>query len=491
MYKKAYILFCLSFLLPPVIFAQYSVNWAKGFGGERKDKAAEVIETMDGGLLMGGRVIRKNTFLWLLKTDAYGNEIWGKTYEKYYRSAANSLIQNQEDTCIIAAGFCTKNKKFSHDINGWIIKTDRFGTLLWERVYGKKGNEEIRDIIPDGEGGYVACGYSTSNEALEKEFWVFRIDGDGNLIWEKFFGESVEDVAACVTRTYDGHFVAAGYGINRNKRTLRVIKLDKNNGDDIWDLPWLKDASREALGIAETPDSCLIIAGTFRKAAQETQNALLYKISTEGDSIWEQTFDYNGREEATAVRISYDNKILVAGYTKFNDEAYDADFWTRKMGLDGTIIWENVFDRGSLDYAYSLCETKDNGLAQAGATYAEDEGWDYALMKYKNEEMTKITVIQPEDSVVTTVNIKYDLEICIASALKLENAEVFVNGSLQFNNAMNANLITDKDCRFPIYTTILLLEGKNDILINIKDEKGFVVQERRIIYYIPSPETGW
>jgi len=471
--------------------AQYSVNWAKGFGGERKDKASGVIETMDGGILLAGRVIRKNTYLWLLKTDAHGNELWGKTYEKYHRSGANAVIQTQHDTAIVAAGFCVVKRKFSHNINGWILKTDRAGKVLWERAYGKKGDEEIVDLISDGVGGYVACGYSNSNEDNEKEFWVFRVDENGDVLWEKFFGESSEDAASCLTLTYDGHIVAAGYGINRNKKVLRVIKIDIDNGDDIWDIPWLNDASREAHDIAETPDSSLIIAGTFQKDAMDTQNALLYKISADSDSVWEQTFDYNGKEEATSVEISYDGKILIAGYTKFKNESDDADFWTRKTELDGTLIWENVFNRGSLDYAYDICETKDNGIAQAGATYSSEEGWDYALMKYRNDEMTRINVIQPEDSVVTTTSIEYDLEACISSALKLENAEVFVNGSLQFHDAMNSNLITDKDCRFPLFKKILLIEGKNEIVIQVTDEKGFIINDKRIIYYIPSPQTGW
>src|SRR5690606_16580649 len=101
----------------------------------------------------------------------------------------------------------------------WIVKLDGSGEIDWEKSLGGSGTDQADAIHQTSDGGYVIAGRSNSTDedvtgvhvnGTNSDFWVVRIDGSGNIIWQKAFGGTRIDFARSVQQTADGHVIVAG-----------------------------------------------------------------------------------------------------------------------------------------------------------------------------------------------------------------------------------------------------------------------------------------
>ena len=97
----------------------------------------------------------------------------------------------------------------------WIIKITPSGNLLWEKNYGGSGFDTAQDIVKLDDG-YIITGSSRSADGDvtvnkgQNDLWVFKIDFEGNLIWEQSVGGSNIDFGYGVTFLDNGTVISAG-----------------------------------------------------------------------------------------------------------------------------------------------------------------------------------------------------------------------------------------------------------------------------------------
>ena len=93
-----------------------------------------------------------------------------------------------------ASGEKSANSKGSYDY--WIIKIDANGNKLWDKTIGGGKNDYLRAITKTDDGAFLLTGYSDSNGTGDKtqpsqggtDYWVVKIDANGNKLWDKTFG---------------------------------------------------------------------------------------------------------------------------------------------------------------------------------------------------------------------------------------------------------------------------------------------------------------
>jgi hypothetical protein len=61
------------------------------------------------------------------------------------------------------------------------------GSVIWERAFGGAGQEVARGLALSGNG-FVLVGSTTTKGAGKTNVWILRLDGDGQLIWDRAFG---------------------------------------------------------------------------------------------------------------------------------------------------------------------------------------------------------------------------------------------------------------------------------------------------------------
>ncbi len=470
------------------VYSQYTVEWACGFGGDKSDEAKCVIETSDGNIIMCGEVNQEQKHIWILKTDYSGVEIWGKTEENNFSSSAISII-NTSDNNFIVVGNITRRKSDKYS-DALIMKIDQKGRIIWRKTFGGIFNDSFNDVVQTDDGGFFCVGYSEDETEQEKMFWTVKLDKEGKFEFENAFGETSDDAANALIKTSDGNFIAAGHGIFAGKKVMRIIKLS-SSCEYIWDTQLeMKDLS-EISDLLEMPDGNILLVGTMTNFDFKDFDVLFLKYSTSGDSLSLRKIGYAGLwEEATSVCKTYDGDFLISGFRKGAGEM-NSDFLVYKIDENLNIIWEDVLKKRSLDYSYSIAELSDNGFIIVGTTYMFERGIDFAAVKYKDLNKTKVAIINPSAEITAVEENQINLEICISGFDVPEKSDIVVNGFLSIANAYNNITVSTKTCKYPVYANIKLEDGYNEIEIFIKDKRGFYAYDKKIIYSVPSQSVNW
>src|SRR5262249_24989843 len=68
--------------------------------------------------------------------------------------------------------------------------------IQWQRTFGGSGEDSLQSLQQTSDGGYLLGGYSTSSSGGNKtstnfgsyDYWIVRVDTNGNKLWEQSFG---------------------------------------------------------------------------------------------------------------------------------------------------------------------------------------------------------------------------------------------------------------------------------------------------------------
>lgn len=251
------------------------IEWQKTFGGSEDDRGNYGFQTKDGGYIICGSTNSTDgdaignlhiVDYWVVKTDSVGNIKWQRTYGGNYVDVANKIIEVNDGYIVIGYSSST-NGDITNNLGGpdvWIIKIDTGGNLVWQKNYGGSSSEDGVAIIPTvGQDGYIFTGYTKSVDSMvsvnngKEDFWVVKIDGSGNLLWEKTYGGTQKDVGYNIAIAASG-YVISGFtesndiDVSGNHSALGdfwVINIDANGS-----LKW-----QRALGGTGIESACCIV----------------------------------------------------------------------------------------------------------------------------------------------------------------------------------------------------------------------------------------
>ena len=205
-----------------------AITFKKTFGGSNWDWCESVIQTLDGGFLAAGGTESFGAGcvdFWLIKTDKNGNKIWDKTFGGSNSDGCLSVIQTT-DGGFLAAGYTYSYGAGNRDF--YLIKTNSRGDSLWAKTFGGSNADDCNSVIQTSDGGFLAGGYTCSYGAGKADFWLIKTNSQGNKIWDRTFGGSGCDGCESVIQTADGGFLAAGYtkSYGAGEADFWLIKMD-------------------------------------------------------------------------------------------------------------------------------------------------------------------------------------------------------------------------------------------------------------------------
>jgi hypothetical protein len=264
--------------------ANGNLQWAKTYGGTNYDYAYSVQQTSDGGYIMTGGTASfgaGNWDVWLIKTDANGNLQWAKTYGGTDDDYAYS-VQQTSDGGYILAGVTSSFGAGSWHI--WLIKTDAFGNLQWAKTYGVTGSDYAYSVKQTSDGGYILAGLTYSFGAGDDDIFLIKTDANGNIIWAKTYGGPGYDEDFSVQQTSDGGYIAAGYtrSFGAGWDDIFLIKTDAN-GNLQWAKTYGGTDGDYAYSVQQTSDGGYIVAGYTSSFGAGGSDFFLIKTDANGN----------------------------------------------------------------------------------------------------------------------------------------------------------------------------------------------------------------
>jgi len=315
----------------------------------------------------------------LLRDKNIVQDIWQKTYGGSNDDVAISIQQTQDGGYIV--GGYTK----SFGAGGWdfyVIKLDENGNKVWEKTYGGSNYDYAYSIQQTSDGGYIVAGWTGSFGAGKSDVYIIKLDEDGNKVWEKTYGGSGDDVAYSIQQTSDGGYIVAGYtkSFGVGEYDVYIIKLD-TKGNKVWQKTYGGSNYDVAISIQQTSDGGYIVAGETNSFGAGGSDVYIIKLDTKGNKVWQKTYGGSGDDWACSIQQTSDGGYIVAGGTS-SFGAGEYDVYIIKLDEDGNKVWEKTYGGSGDDVAYSIQQTSDGGYIVAGYTKSFGVGeYDVYIIK--------------------------------------------------------------------------------------------------------------
>ena len=312
-----------------------SEMWSQVYGGSGSDFAYSLVETSDGGFaIVGGTGSfgAGGSDFWLVKTDANGNMEWNQTYGGAGSESAMALIKTSDGGYAIGGSFDPNYEDPFGDRDLWVVKTDSYGNMEWNRTYSDSPLNSCSDLVETNDGGYLLAG-GTGRYLVEANIWIIKTDELGNMEWNKRYGGRDHAGANSLVETSDGGYAIAGY----LSQDFWLIKLD-GSGNIEWDQTYFKSGGEEAYSLVETSDGGYALAGVTSGAIgnQSYIDAWMVKTDASGNKIWNQTYGGTGDQYIFSLVETSDGTFALAGF-KTSTYAGPGDLWLIKTDEYGYI----------------------------------------------------------------------------------------------------------------------------------------------------------
>ncbi len=365
--KKIFIsLLLLLMELPLIAQAPLIKQWDRRYGGFGLDNFAMVEQTKDGGYILGGSSASGNT-------GDKSQPSWG-----------------------------------SRDY--WVVKLDSLGYKEWDKRFGGNSIDDFSALAQTHDGGFLVCGTSYSPVSGNKsqpaygvrDFWVVKIDVDGNKLWDKKYGGDKRDYLNCLTKTTDNGFILGGTSFSDISNEVTspnwdttfqsgdywIVKID-SAGNKLWDKKYGGLKQDDLASIQQTTDGGFIlggksISGMGGDKTQENRGSYDYwivKIDSVGNKQWDKRYGTITSEEFAKIIQTKDKGYILLGgtpagisYDKSDTSRGVYDNWIVKLDSIGDKEWDKTYGSSARDEIVNIIETKEDGYLISSDSYSPRGG---------------------------------------------------------------------------------------------------------------------
>lgn len=411
---KTLLLFFFLILIKINLQAQPAIQWQKCLGGTDNDFATSVQQTTDGGYIAAGYTMSNNGNVmgnhgdddfWVVKLDSSGNLLWQKCLGGTAAEQANA-VQQTSDGGYIVAGYTMSN---NGDVAGnhgnedcWVVKLNGIGTIQWQKCLGGTERDYANAIQQTSDGGYIMAGYTYSNNGDvsgnhgNDDYWVVKLDGSGNLQWQKCFGGTESEYANSVQQTMSGGYIVAGYTYSNNGDVSGnhgsydswVIELS-SSGNLLWQKCLGGTRMEYTYSVRQITGGNILVAGSTGSndgdvSGNHNTNSFGFEwdqwivlLNSSGNLQWQKCLGGTDQDIAFSVQQTIDGGFVVGGNAwSMNGNVIgshgNSDFWVVKLDINGNMQWQKCLGGSNFEMSRSIQQTSDGGYIIAGFTLSNN-----------------------------------------------------------------------------------------------------------------------
>jgi hypothetical protein len=299
------------------------------------------------------------------------------------------------------------------DYDGLLMRVDTDGDTLWTRTWGDTLENSLACVRETSDGGFILAG-STERVPGDRDAWFVRTDSDGDTLWTSMFDFGIGDYLACVEEVPGGDFIACGYSSGApplDSLDVLVIRID-SDGTGIWKYLSQIPGNDRAIEFCRTSDGNLVTGGFVGTAADQGDILLVKVDAATGDSIWIRTYPDTAYEICSGIREAADGGLVACGGILHFAEDWGKAFLL-KTDEDGTYSWRKIFGGpGDRHYASSVVVAPDGGYALGARRDTVGDGsYDchYIRLDSAGDTLWTVTGGLPDREVLTCMTMTSDM----------------------------------------------------------------------------------
>lgn len=374
------LLVCIA-VLNSILGWSQGLQFQKSYGSALRN-VGTAIPTQDSGYIVSGTNTDINNWTgpgFLTKLDKYGDTVWFHTYASPSSDIMPAVAMETSD-----GGFIVS--VYNRTIGACkVMKVNASGDTLWTRP--SSYCPEWESFYPDASGNYY---YATGGMALMKLDTLF------NLIWARVVPDASRGTGGIQV---PGGFVFWGEtrtlaSGNLNYEDLYMVKVD-TAGKFLWGRTYGTSHAIEYAGnIQRTFDGGFIAIGYGDGFGIGSTDIILIKTDSMGVIQWTKAYGGPGGDngyyvEQTLGTAGYAFMGLTHGFESTPSQKSYRAFVTR-TDINGSPIWGRIYGDiannpvNAEDIAFTIFETKDFGFVLSGSTQTMGAG-DYDVWVVKTD----------------------------------------------------------------------------------------------------------
>jgi len=406
-------------------FAQVNkqIQWRKNYGGGGEDFPGTVVNTFDGGYIycattysddqdVHGLHGGSSSDVWLVKINSVGDTQWTKTYGGTYGEWGKAIIQTPDSGFVFVADARSNDGDLDTnygDWDVWVVKINKMGVIQWQNVYGGSGYEEVTSIYRHADGTYYIGAMSESSDVFltnnygGRDFWVFKLSANGNMVWQKNYGGDYDDNLYTITGNENVVYVA---GNTWSDSTFDVsysdiggfdywiLKID-TAGSKIWNRRTGSTDHDAAYSAVYTSDKGVLVGGyailgdgdVDTTLSQWYSDGWVVKLDSLGNEEWQQSYGGDSSDVIQKILPTADGGYIIGGYTFSSSGMVTTyhgaqDIWVTKVDNNGNPQWYQSLGGSGIDgtevadykYAFDIVQASDNGYLLVTQTESNNNG---------------------------------------------------------------------------------------------------------------------
>ncbi|WP_165864851.1 PKD domain-containing protein [Rufibacter latericius] len=430
------------------------VQWDYRFGGTGNDQLYTVLQTSDGGFLLGGTSTSSNTGdktettrggkdYWIVKVDSTGIKQWDKRFGGFADDELRSLTQTSDGGFLLAGSSLSetggdKSEVSRGGLDYWIVKVNNSGVKLWNKRFGGSADDQLRSVTPTSDGGFLLGGYSASDISGDRrqsnqgltDYWIVKVTGTGTKQWDRRFGGAAADELHTMVNTPDGGFLLGGFSASRisgdkteasrGGKDFWIVKVG-STGAKLWDKRFGGTDEDVLNSLAVTPDGGFLLGGTslsgtgpdMSEVSRGGMDYWVIKVNSAGTKLWNRRFGGSADDELNGVILTSDGGFLLGGRSAsgISGDRKQAsqgltDYWIVKISGPGAKQWDKRYGGSAEDELHAMLQTRDGGYLLGGFSASGVSGdktqpsqglTDYWILKEGNAGTSQASLTTLDD----------------------------------------------------------------------------------------------
>ncbi|PNR95630.1 hypothetical protein [Petrotoga sp. 9PWA.NaAc.5.4] len=262
----------------------------------------------------------KNGKPYIVNISRNGSMNWSKILN--YQGEINKITYGLNEYTV--GGHITIN----NNQQAYIGKFNTSGNTIWEHIYGRENEEEIIDIIDNGNS-IIAVGRTNSNLEKENNLLFLEYSKDGFLLFYDEYGSSVyHEYPKSLLKDKEGNIYIGGYLSTLNQKEWKAffmkVSKDIKNQNNL-DVLFFETQSIKALSRIEDMkyynDKIYLMGVTVE--TWPDYDIFLKIVNQNGILIDQRIYGKNNQEHLNSFEILEDEGILGVGkFVDSNNETY-------------------------------------------------------------------------------------------------------------------------------------------------------------------------
>ncbi len=286
-----------------------AIMWQKCLGGSDSEQPHSIQQTNDGGFIVVGHSYSNDGDVsgnhggrdcWVVKISSAGAIEWQKSYGGTDTDEAYSIQQTNDGGFVLVGNSYSNDGDVSGNHGGvdyWVVKLSIMGSIEWQKSLGGASSEKTFSFQKTNDGGFILAGYSYSNDGDisgnhgSSDYWIVKLNGQGEIEWQKSLGGTNEDIATSIQQSNDGGYIVAGGSFSNDGDVS-----GNHGGYDYW----------------------------------------VVKLTSLGIIEWQKSFGGTFEDYASSIQQSNDGGYIIAGWSYSNDDDVSGnhggvDYWVVKL----------------------------------------------------------------------------------------------------------------------------------------------------------------